>query len=292
VRRDFGYPAGIAPNRHVTEVRRPLEPVPAAPPPDPVPPRLARDVWPWLALFGILVGAGVVVWLFVLRDESKGPVVPAVVGLRQQQAIPRLAARGFRVKAILEPARKPRGIVVSQAPGGGSRLDKGQLVTLHVSNGRLLEVVTTKSPTTTTTTTKAVTTPLQSASVPDTSGLDLVSAAGQVEAAGFVAETRPDDSASSPAGRVSGQDPAAGTAAPVGSVVVLSVATGANRPQVQVPNVVGQKSAAARAAVLGAKLTAKTIYKKGPGKKVGIVLSETPTGAVPAYTQVAITVGS
>jgi eukaryotic-like serine/threonine-protein kinase len=289
VRRDSGYPAGIAPNRHVTEVRRPLEPVPAAPPPDPVPPRLARDVWPWLALFGILVGAGIVVWLFVLRDESKGPVVPAVVGLRQQQAIPRLTARGFRVKGILEPAREPRGIVVSQAPGGGSRLDKGQLVTLHVSNGRPLEAVTTKSPTTTT---KAVTTPLQSASVPDASGLDFVSAAGQVEAAGFVAETRPDESASGPPGRVSGEEPAAGTAAPVGSVVILAVATGANRPQVQVPNVVGQKSAAARAALLGAKLTAKTLYKKGPGKKVGIVLSETPTGAVPAYTQVAITVGS
>jgi eukaryotic-like serine/threonine-protein kinase len=229
-----------------------------------------------------------------VRDESKGVVVPAVVGLQQQQAIPRLTARGFRVKAFVGPARKPRGIVVSQEPGGGSRLDKGQLVTLHVSNGRPLEAVTTKSPGTTTTkaSTKTATTPVQSAAVPDASGLELARAAGQVEAAGFVAETRPDESASGPPGTISGQDPATGTTIPVGSVVVLGVATGANRPQVQVPNLVGQKSAAARSALLDARLTAKTLYKKGPAKKVGVVLSQTPTGAVPAYTQVVITVGS
>jgi beta-lactam-binding protein with PASTA domain len=88
------------------------------------------------------------------------------------------------------------------------------------------------------------------------------------------------------------QDPAAGTDAPIGSVVVLSVATGSSRPQVQVPSVVGEKSAAARAAILEAKLTARTTYKKGPASKVGFVLAQTPTGSVPAYTQVALTVGS
>jgi serine/threonine-protein kinase len=288
MRCNSGYQAGIAENPEPSEPRRRLEPVRAAPPPAPVPPRLARDVWPWLVLFAVLVGAGIVVWLFVVRDESKGPVVPAVVGLRQQQAIPRLTARGFRVKAIVGPARERRGIVVSQAPGGGARLDKGQLVTLHVSNGRPLKVVTTKTPGTTT---RAATTPVQSASVPDASGLDVVSAAGQVEAAGFVAETRPDETASGRPGTVSGQDPAAGTDAAVGSVVVLAVATGPNRSQVHVPNVVGQKSAAARAALLEAKLTAKTLYKKGPAKRIGVVLSQSPTGAVPAYTQIAITVG-
>jgi beta-lactam-binding protein with PASTA domain len=118
-----------------------------------------------------------------------------------------------------------------------------------------------------------------------------VSGAGQVEAAGLVAETAPVTGGGTP-GTVVGENPTAGSQAAAGSAVVLSIATGSNRPQVQVPNVVGQKSAAARATLLRAKLTAKTVYKKGPAKSVGIVLGQAPTGAVPAYTQVTITVGS
>jgi beta-lactam-binding protein with PASTA domain len=52
--------------------------------------------------------------------------------------------------------------------------------------------------------------------------------------------------------------------------------------------VTGQTAAQARAALLQAKLTVKTVYKRG---KAGIVLAESPTGSAPAYTQVTITVG-
>jgi serine/threonine-protein kinase len=218
--------------------------------------------------------------------------------MQQQQAIKKLTDDGFGVRAIIGPADKPRGVVVSQKPGGGSRLDKGQVVTIHVSNGRQIKVVTqTTTSTTTPQTTTAPTTgtqtaPATTAPVPDVSGQDMKSAAGQVEATGFVAETQPDESASGTPGTVVAQNPPAGTEAKVGSIVVLSVATGSNRPQVQVPNVVGQKASAARAALLDAKLTVKTVYKKGPPKSVGVVLAQAPTGAVPAYTQVTITVGS
>jgi serine/threonine-protein kinase len=187
---------------------------------------------------------------------------------------------------------------VSQSPGAGSRLGKGQVVTLHISNGRPIKVVTQTTKTTQTTTTAKTTTTgtttaaATTAPVPDVSGQDMKSAAGQVEAAGFVAETAPDETASGTPGTVVAESPPAGTAAKVGSVVVLSVATGSNRPQVQVPDVVGQKASAARAALLDAKLTVKTVFKPGPSKSVGIVLAQTPTGAVPAYTQVTITVGS
>jgi beta-lactam-binding protein with PASTA domain len=118
------------------------------------------------------------------------------------------------------------------------------------------------------------------------------SAAGQIEASGFVAETQPDETASDTPGTVVAENPSPGSQAKVGSIVVLSVAAGSNRPQVQVPNVVGQKASAARAALLGAKLTAKTVFKKGPAKSLGVVLAQTPTGAAPAYAQVTLTVGS
>jgi len=277
LRTPFGHTCAIADETDITASHERVPP-PAGPPPPPG----DREVWPWLAALGILVVAGLLVWLFVLRDNgNKGKVVPAVVGMQQQQAIAKLTSEGFNVNAIVGPSDMPRGIVVSQIPGGGSRVGNHQKVTLHISNGR--SITPTTATTTTTTTTQA-----QQIAVPDVSGQDMKSATGQIEAAGFVAETDPvTDSATE--GSVIQQDPAAGTQAPAGSIVRLSVAVGSNRPPTNVPNVVGQKASAARASLVGAKLTVKTVYKKG---KIGIVLAETPTGSVAAYTQITITVGN
>lgn len=269
------------------EVVRPRPPRRAAPPPGPEPPPLARDLWPWLLALALLVAAGVLVWLLVFRDGSSsagGPTVPAVVGLPQRQAIGRLTGQGFDVRAVVGPARAPRGIVASQEPGGGSRLDRGGTVLLHVSNGHVVRA----RPATTAGTTTAAPPPV-SAAVPAVTGQDDASGAGQVEAAGLVAETAPAD-ASAAAGTIVAQDPAAGASAKAGSVVRLSVATGSSRPAQQVPDVVGKTAATARAALLEAKLTVRTTYRKG---KRGVVLAQTPRGgSLPAYTQVTIAVGS
>jgi eukaryotic-like serine/threonine-protein kinase len=219
-------------------------------------------------------------------------VVASVVGLPQQQAVAELTGRGFDVRAIVGPGKRPRGIVVSQAPGGGARLAAGQTVTLHVSNGRPIATTTAKTtPTTTASSTR--TSPGATARVPDVVGQDDASGAGQLEAEGFVAETDPVTASGTP-GSIVGESPAAGTDASVGSVVRLDVATGSNRPAVQVPNVVGQKAASARAALLAAKLTVRTDFKKSGAKDVGAVLSQSPAagGSVPAYTQVTVVVGS
>ncbi len=265
------------------------------PPPGARPPRfLIDDVWPWLAALGVLILVALLVWLFVLRDNGdKGKVVPAVVGMQQQQAIAKLTGEGFSVRAIVGPAAKPRGIVVSQIPGGGSRVGKNQSVTLHVSSGQTPAGATTSAPTTTraATTTGTTTQQAQLAAVPDVSGQDMASAAGQLEAAGFVAETDPATSTGTP-GSVAAEDPAAGTEAAAGSVVRLSIPTGSSRPATKIPNVVGQKASAARAALAGAKLTMKTVDKKGAAGQIGVVLAETPSGTAPAYTQVTLTVGS
>jgi serine/threonine-protein kinase len=129
--------------------------------------------------------------------------------------------------------------------------------------------------------------------VPDVVGQDLVSAAGQVEAAGFVAETQPVES-SDPEGSVIAENPQGGAQAPAGSTVVLQVAVGPNRPAQPVPDVLGQKASAARAKLLDAGFTVKTEYKKGAKKLAGVVTAQRPAGGTsqPKYTQVVITVGS
>jgi len=279
-----------------SEITQEHEVVGAPPPgPPPAPPGLLADVGPWLAVLGLAVAAGLLAWFFVFHQRGhSGKLVPAVVGEPQQQAVARLTGNGINVREIVGPSSRPRGIVASQVPGAGSRIASGQTVTLHVSNGHALgRVATTSSKPRTTTTAATVTTTAAAAqaTVPDVSGEDMATASGRIEAAGFVAETEPVPG-SGTAGSVIAEDPSASAQAPQGSVVRLSVATGSSRPSAGIPNVVGQKAAAARSALLSGSLTVKTIYKKGRAKHIGVVLAESPTGSAPRYTQVTLTVGS
>lgn len=278
-----------------TEITEEYEVVGGPPPgPPPPPPGMFADVGPWLLLFGLAVIAGLAVWFFVIHHRgSHGKVVPAVVGQPHQQAVATLTGDGLNVQEIVGPSSRPRGIVASQIPGGGSRVTGGQTVTLHVSNGHALGAAPRITNTTTTaqTTTATTATTATQATVPSVTGEDMASAAGQVEAAGFVAETDP-VSGSGTAGSVTAQSPSASAQAPAGTVVRLSVATGSSRPPVNVANVVGQKASTARATLLNANLTTKTVYKKGPAKSIGVVLAESPTGSQPRYTQITLTVGS
>jgi serine/threonine-protein kinase len=276
-------------DREITQTFQAVE-EPAAPPPGGPPPGAwLDDVWPWLAVLAGLAVAALLVWFFAFRDSGGSHrVVPAVVGLQQQAAISKLTGEGYDVKAFLVPAKRPRGIVAAQTPGGGSQLPKGATVTIRVSSGRIPSVATTTTAAATTTTTAATTTAAApTTQVPDVTGADLVSATGDVEAAGFVPDTQPADGGGQ-AGAVSQQTPGGGEQAEAGSSVTLDVALPANRPSVQIPDVVGKSAADARAALAQAKLTFKTTYAKG---KTGVVLSQSATGSAPAYTQVALSVG-
>jgi serine/threonine-protein kinase len=245
---------------------------------------------PWLGVLAALAVIGFLVWFFGFRGHGgSGPVVPGVVGLREQAAIARLNRDGYDVKSIHEPLRRQRGVVGAQEPGGGSRLPTSGTVTIHVSTGRLPSGATTTTATATTTTAAATTTTAAAptAVVPDVSGQDMASAAGQVEAAGFVAETDPVETGGTP-GSVVQESPPGGTRAKAGGTVTLGVAVGSSRETVQIPDVTGQPASSARAALLQATLTVRTPYRHG---RPGVVLAQTPTGGAPAYTQVTIAVG-
>lgn len=263
---------------------------PAGPPPPPPGWSPLDAAGPWLGALAALAVIGFLVWFFGFRDQGgSGQVVPGVVGLREQAAIARLNRDGYDVKSIHEPLRRQRGVVGAQAPGGGSRLPASGTVTIRVSTGRLPAGTTTTATTATTTTVAATTTTAAAptAAVPDVSGQDMASAAGQVEAAGLVAETDPVQAAGTP-GSVVQESPPGGTQARAGDTVTLGVAVGSSRKTVQIPDVTGQPAASARAALLQATLTVRTTYRKG---RAGVVLAQTPTGSAPAYTQVTIAVG-
>lgn len=282
-----GAESAIADETEITQSFRAPEPErPAGPPPPPPGRRPLDGAGPWLGALAALAVIGFLVWFFGFRDHGgSGHLVPGVVGLQEQAAIVRLNRDGYSVRSVHEPLRRPRGIVGAQAPGGGSRLPTGQTVTIHVSSGRLPGRTTTTTAATTTAATTTAAAP--TVAVPDVTGQPMASAAGQVEAAGFVAETDPVHAAGAPGTVVTEYAPG-GTQAKAGETVTLGVAVGSSRATVQIPDVTGQTAAAARAALLQANLTVRTTYRKG---KTGVVLAQSPTGSAPAYTQVTIAVG-
>jgi len=84
----------------------------------------ARDRLPWILvglLLLVLVG-GVAVWLLT-RSSTKA--VPAVVGLRIDNAVTRLQADGFKVQIARKANAKSPGIVFGQNPAGAAKADSG-----------------------------------------------------------------------------------------------------------------------------------------------------------------------
>jgi serine/threonine-protein kinase len=136
--------------------------------------------------------------------ETPPPVtiaVPRLVGATAGDAKARIRGLGLRWKLSPVESEKPEGTVVGQSPSAGTRLRKGQAVTLELSTGPA-----------------AVT-------VPDVTGLDERSARAQLEAAGFSVQVT-DEATTDPDqdGMVISQAPTGGSKGEKAGTVTLTVA--------------------------------------------------------------------
>lgn len=126
--------------------------------------------------------------------------VPRLVGLRAAEARSQLQELGLRSTQRPVESTQPKGTVVRQSPGAGTKLREGQAVLLTISTG-----------------------PAR-VSVPDVVGLDEESARQELEAAGFDVQVvdEPTETVEED-GIVLDQDPAGGASRPKGSVVTITV---------------------------------------------------------------------
>jgi len=217
-----------------------------------VPPRRPPlpEIWPWLLLLLLLVIGGLVAAYFLQRDNdhkksSAAVTVPAVVGLKQDEAVRRLNARGLVSDLTSRPSRFPPRTVFAQDPGAGTQVDRGSHVSLSVSAA-------------------AVT------SVPNVVGAKTAAAVGRLRAAGLRSQVT-SVPAKAAAGTVVAESPAAGTSVAKGSTVSLDVSKG----QATVPNVVGQPASSAKAALRAAGLV--PVEFKVPGAQPnGTVTAQKP----------------
>jgi len=225
---------------------------------DHTPPAPRRPLlWPWLLLLLLLVATGIALAYFLTRDDdnsSSANRVPAVVGLREADAVERLRADGYPadVRRAVNPAQVGR--VIRQTPSAGAGLEPGKTVVIVV--GRRPNTV----------------------DVPRVVGLDVADAFERVQAAGLRAKSA-DVFARQAKGRVVRQRPPAGTEARRGATVALSVSKG---PQlVAVPSVMGQTEADATAALrrVGLRVNIARVPSASPA---GTVVAQRPQGGARA----------
>ena len=204
--------------------------------------------------------AWVIVGLFLFPDTGPAPgvVVPAVVGLRFEEAERKLAESGL--KTALGETRPsltaPRRYVLAQTPAAGTSVGSEVTVTLDVSAGQVR------------------------ASVPSVVGMSQDDAVTALRGAnlevGQVVE-RPSPEAR---GTVLSSQPEPGQQVPQGTPVELVVSTGPS--ELLMPDVVGRELFEVRATLeqLGLKIT-ETQYDSTSALPTGLVVSQIPGAGSP-----------
>jgi serine/threonine-protein kinase len=163
-----------------------------------------------------------------IQDElnaNKPVAVPFVEGQEEALAVNNILDRDLEPKVVREfNDTTEEGKVFDQDPESGERIERGNIVTIHVSQGK------------------------RKVDVPNVKGLGVAEAVARLKDAGL--EANPVEVFSSePEGTVIAQDPGAGKSVVEGTSVRINVSQGA-RP-IAVPNVVGQSFDAAKAALEG-----------------------------------------
>src|SRR5438067_198989 len=222
-----------------------------------------RKRWPWLVLvLFLLLGGAALAFLLTRPDEVK---VPNEVGRQAPQAAADLVNKGLRPQIARVKSQKPVGIVVSQDPRAGDKLEKTSAVKLFVSSG------------------PGVTT------VPDVAGKPVDQAIRELRKHGLFANTSFEHSSSVSKGLVISTTPVALSQVPVGSRVQVIVSSGPKL--VSIPDVVGKQEAVATATLEDAGFKVSSV-KQDSNQPKGQVLSESPSAGttVPKGTRVTITV--
>jgi serine/threonine-protein kinase len=202
---------------------------------------------------------------------STGPrqvEVPRLVGLTYNEALDQLDELGLDANRVEVFSQKPVDQVTGQNPKAGEMVDEGTEVEVRVSKG------------------------VRQIEVPDVLGQSESSATAELQGADFEVTVTEAPSDDVPSGLVSAQSPSAGTQAPRGSTVQITISTG---PQlVNVPDVVGEPVDDARAILQDDGFQPRTVFQDVADPLLdGIVLDQDPGGGSQASpgSRVTIVVG-
>jgi serine/threonine-protein kinase len=194
--------------------------------------------------------------------------VPDVIGDITKDAKQALMEAGFTVRTQKEFSESvPSGSVIRTIPGAGEKADQGSEVTIVVSKGT------------------------QPVTVPDVTGQSRDAATSTLQTAGFKVNAVEQESSATSPGNVLSENPASGTSVGKGSTVTITVAKAP--PQVEVPDVTGQRRGDATAQLRGSGFkVAVDEQPVGDPSQDGTVISQDPnSGTADQGSTVTITIG-
>jgi eukaryotic-like serine/threonine-protein kinase len=244
-----------------THVAPPRPQAPRRPPPyqpgymyEEPPPRRRR--WaPWLLVALLLAAAGIAGWYVFTKIQDQlvasQPVpVPNVVGIRELKAKAKIQEAGLEPKVErAASAEVDKGIVIDQRPDGGTRIQKGDQVTIIVSTG------------------------VPKATVPDVVGMDYADAVDALSQVNLEARKRQVFS-QKPEGQVVAQNPPADEVVDEGTTVVLRVSKGTKTATV--PSVLDQTEASAESDLRQAGFEVQTVHAPSDSTPEGFVSAQSP----------------
>ena len=250
-----------------TRVAAPLPPQhrpPTYPPSSPYdePPRRRKRWVPWL-LVGLLLAAAILAgwWVYnQIQDqlEAAEPVgVPNVVGIERDLAIAQIEDAELEAEVEEQASTEvEQGIVIEQQPPAGSRIAKGDTVTIVVSTGP------------------------NEVEIPALAGRTYGEAAAALEDLGLVPRRVDVFSSQRPVGVVASLDPKAGTLVDEGSVVTVRVSKGTQL--IPVPDVLDQSEDSARAELETAGFEVQVVEAPSSSTPAGLVSAQNPDPGVEA----------
>ena len=269
---------------------------------EPPPPKRPL-LWPWLLALLVLVLAGLGAAYFLTRDDDEDATattstlatttqrvtVPDVVGTTSSEATATLRDEGLTVNLVSVPSDRSPGTVIAQSPSPGEEVDEGSSVRLNVAETATPAPTTTEAETTAQTTTAAPEPP----TVPDVVGEALADAARTFNEEGLKVAVVYVPS-NEPAGSVVAQAQSPGTELESGDTVQLNVSTGPDPPeQTAVPDVTGREQNPAREQLSAAGFEVLALEQETTDStRVGLVLSQTPSGNVASIPGASIPRGS
>jgi len=236
---------------------------PTYPPSSPYdePPRKRKRWVPWL-LVGLLLAAAILAgwWVYnQIQDqlEAAEPVgVPNVVGIERDLAIAQIEDAELEAEVEEQSSTEvEQGIVIEQQPPAGSRIAKGDTVTIVVSTGP------------------------NEVEIPALAGRTYGEAAAALEDLGLVPR-RVDVFSQRPVGVVASLDPKAGTLVDEGSEVTVRVSKGSQL--IPVPDVLDQSEDSARAELEAAGFEVQVVEAPSSSTPAGLVSAQNPDPGVEA----------
>ncbi|KRV47344.1 serine/threonine protein kinase [Wenjunlia vitaminophila] len=183
-------------------------------------------------------------------DPNTSTTVPNLTGETAKSAQQALENKGLvYAEGESKNCEEAKGTVCDTSPKAGESVDKGDTVTVSLSQGP------------------------ETVEVPDVVNDDEDTARNDLEDAGFKVETKTEES-EQPEGTVLSQDPEGGSRQPPNTTVTITVAVKPEAQLTEVPNVVGQSYATAEQMLKNLGLNVAKVEEDAPDKPQDVVFKQ------------------